>query len=212
LKGTILLAAEGINATLAGARTALTQFHAELTADARFAGMPHRWSQAEPGNPVFGKLKVRIKAEIVALGQPQVDPARRTGTHVDAATWNTLLEDREVVVIDTRNRYEVGHGTFPGAINPGTRSFRQFPEFVREHLDPRRHRRVAMFCTGGIRCEKASAWMLEQGFETVYQLDGGVLGYLATATDNRWQGECFVFDQRETVTSAALATASAVTS
>jgi UPF0176 protein len=201
LRGTILLAAEGINATLAGRRESLDAFRADLTRRPELTGLVCRFSTADADNPVFDRLKVRIKAEIVRLDQPGVAPDRRTGEHVDAQRWNALLDDPEVLVLDTRNAYEIELGTFPGAIDPGTRSFRQFPDYVRRHLDPARHRRVAMFCTGGIRCEKASAWMLAQGFETVYQLDGGILRYLETVPDtkNRWQGECFVFDQRVSV-------------
>ncbi|MGE0622157.1 MAG: rhodanese-related sulfurtransferase [Pseudomonadales bacterium] len=203
LKGTILLAEEGINGTLAGDRQALEAFADVLRAVDGFEAMPFKFSHANAGNPVFYRLKVRIKAEIVALGQPGVNPAKRTGTHVDAAAWNALLDDPEVLLIDTRNHYEVGIGTFPGAVDPGTRSFKQFPDYVAS-LDPASHRKVAMFCTGGIRCEKASAFMLEQGFEAVYQLDGGILRYLETvaAGENRWQGECFVFDQRVSVDDA----------
>jgi len=198
LLGTILLADEGINATLAGTIDALAAFRAGLCARSEFAPMRFRFSTADDHNPVFYRLKVRIKAEIVRLDQPGVAPARRTGEHVDARRWNQLLDDPEVLVLDTRNGYEIGIGTFPGALDPGTRSFRQFPDYVKTQLDPARHPKVAMFCTGGIRCEKASAWMLEQGFEAVYQLEGGVLTYLETvpAEENRWQGECFVFDQR----------------
>jgi UPF0176 protein len=201
LRGTILLAEEGINATLAGARDCLERFRDDLRARPQLAGLACRFSAAEPGNPVFFRLKVRIRPEIVRLDQPGAAPHQRTGEHVDARRWNALLDDPDVVVVDTRNRYEIDIGTFPGAVDPGTRSFRQFPDFVRRHLDPARHRRVAMFCTGGVRCEKASAWMLEQGFEAVYQLDGGILNYLETvpAAENRWQGECFVFDQRVSV-------------
>ncbi len=200
LKGTILLASEGMNGTLTGERHALEAFARVLTAVPGFADMPFKYSVASAGNPVFYRLKVRLKPEIVALGQPQVKPAARTGTHVDAETWNRLLDDPELIVIDTRNDYEIGIGTFPGAVDPGTRSFKQFPDYVAT-LDPQRQPRVAMFCTGGIRCEKASAYMLEQGFEEVFQLDGGILRYLETVApnDNRWQGECFVFDQRVSV-------------
>lgn len=201
LCGTILLAEEGINATVAGEQAALERFRDALYARPELTGMVCRFSAAEPGNPVFYRLKVRIKAEIVRLDQPDVAPEVRTGEHVDARRWNELLDDPDVVVVDTRNAYEIAIGSFPGAVDPGTRSFRQFPDFVRRRLDPARHRRVAMFCTGGVRCEKASAWMLAQGFETVYQLDGGILEYLETvpAEENRWQGECFVFDQRVSV-------------
>ncbi len=204
LKGTILLAEEGINGTLSGEQTALTALAAELQQDPRFADMACKYSAASPENPVFFRLKVKVRPEIVALGQPAVRPAERTGVHVDAATWNALLADPEVVVIDTRNQYEIGVGTFPAAVDPGTKSFREFPDFVQRELDPARHPKVAMFCTGGIRCEKASAYMLAAGFAEVYQLDGGILKYLETvpANENQWQGECFVFDQRVTVTAA----------
>lgn len=200
LKGTILLAGEGMNGTLTGARGDLEAFAETLKAVPGFADLPFKYSIASPGNPVFYRLKVKLKPEIVALGQPEVKPAERTGTHVDAQTWNRLLDDPDLIVIDTRNDYEIGIGTFPGAVDPGTRSFKQFPEYVTT-LDPKRQPKVAMFCTGGIRCEKASAYMLDQGFEAVYQLDGGILKYLETVppNDNRWQGECFVFDQRVSV-------------
>jgi UPF0176 protein len=196
LKGTILLAHEGINGTLAGTPQALAQFEQRLGADPRFAGMPYRRSAAGAGNPVFYRLKVKVKQEIVAFREEGLDPGRCTGTHVDAAEWNRLLDEPGVLVIDARNRYETAVGTFPGAVDPGTRSFREFPAFVRVALDPEHHRRIAMFCTGGIRCEKASAHLLSQGFKEVFQLDGGVLKYLETTPENRWQGECFVFDQR----------------
>ncbi len=206
IKGTILLAEEGINATLAGERGALEGFRDYLTrgpagSGAAFSGMRFRFSSAAPGNGVFYRLKVRIKPEIVRLDQPGVAPARRTGEHVDPRRWNALLDDPDVIVLDTRNHYEIEIGTFPSAVDPGTRSFRQLPAWVKRHLDPAEHPRVAMFCTGGIRCEKASAWFLDQGFEAVYQLDGGVLSYLETVApaENRWQGECFVFDQRVSV-------------
>jgi len=203
LKGTILLAEEGINGTLAGAQRALEAMAAVLRGIDGLDVMPFKFSEANTGNPVFYRLKVRIRPEIVALGQPGVNPASRTGTHVDAATWNALLDDPDVLVIDTRNHYEVGVGTFPGAVDPVTRSFRQFPDYVAT-LDPSSQRKVAMFCTGGIRCEKASAFMLDQGFEAVFQLDGGILKYLETVPEgeNRWQGECFVFDQRVSVDDA----------
>jgi len=201
LKGTVLLAGEGINGTLAGHLSALERFREALYAHPEFAGMECKFSTADPDNLVFYRLKVRIKPEIVALGQPGVRPGERTGEHVDWARWNALLEDPDVVVVDTRNRYEIAIGTFPGAVDPGTRSFREWPDWVAAQLDPDRNRRVAMFCTGGIRCEKASAYLLQQGFEAVYQLDGGILKYLETVPEaaNRWAGECFVFDQRVSV-------------
>jgi UPF0176 protein len=201
LTGTVLLAQEGINGTLSGGREALQAFRQHLNGHRPLADLPCRFSSAAPGNPVFYRLKIRVKAEIVRLDQPAAHPAERTGEHVDAQRWNALLEDPDVLVLDTRNGYEVEIGSFPGARNPGTRSFRELPAWVREHLDPLSQPRIAMFCTGGIRCEKASAWMLEQGFEQVYQLHGGILGYLESVApdDNRWQGECFVFDQRVSV-------------
>jgi len=165
IKGTILLAGEGINATLAGSRRSLEAFRDFLTARPQFAGMSCRFSSAAPGNPVFRRLKVRIKPEIVRLDQPEVAPARRTGEHVGPERWHELLDDPEVLVLDTRNGYEIEIGTFPGAVDPATRAFRELPEYVRTHIDPAEHPRVAMFCTGGIRCEKASAWLLDQGFE-----------------------------------------------
>lgn len=201
ITGTLLVAHEGVNGTLAGSRAALESMRAVLQADDRLADVPVRFSNAGTDNPVFYRLKVKVKDEIVALRQPDIDPNQRTGIHVDAAHWNALLEDEHVVLIDTRNDYEIGVGTFPGAVNPGTRSFREFPAWVERNLDAARDRRIAMFCTGGVRCEKASAFLLAQGFESVYQLDGGVLNYLDTAgDDNRFQGECFVFDQRVALT------------
>ncbi len=203
LCGTVLIATEGINGTLAGTPTGLMAFETTLRAIPGLGDLPVRLSAADPDNPVFHRLKVKVKDEIVALRQPDIDPGRATGHHVDAKQWNALLAADDVVVIDTRNDYEVGVGTFPGAINPGTRSFREFPAWADANLDPQRDRRIAMFCTGGIRCEKASAYLLARGFEAVYQLDGGVLHYLETVdSDNRWRGECFVFDQRVAVTDA----------
>jgi len=204
LKGTILLAREGINSTLSGARENLETFRDQLLARPAFAGMEFKFSAAQSLRPVFYRLKVRIKREIVSLGQPDLKPGEVTGEQVDWAHWNALLEDPDVVVIDTRNSYEIGIGTFPGAVDPGTRSFRQWPDYVARNLDPASNRRIAMFCTGGIRCEKASAYLLQQGFEHVYQLEGGILKYLENvpAGENRWDGECFVFDQRVSVDAA----------
>jgi UPF0176 protein len=201
IKGTVLLATEGINGTLCGSPQALENLCAWLHDKPAFADLVCKYSSADEENPVFHRLKIRIKAEIVNMGRPDVAVAARTGTHVGPERWHELLADPDVVVIDTRNDYEVAIGTFPGAVNPHTRSFREFPDYVRDHLDPRRQRQVAMFCTGGVRCEKASAYLLAQGFEEVFQLDGGILNYLeqVPAGDNRWQGECFVFDQRVSV-------------
>ncbi|UBF23717.1 rhodanese-related sulfurtransferase [Kovacikia minuta CCNUW1] len=196
VKGTILLAAEGINGTISGSREAIDAVLSFLRADSRLADLEQKESPAD--SQPFERMKVRLKQEIVPLGMPLLDPNRPTGTYVQPQDWNTLISDPEVIVIDTRNDYEVGIGTFQRAKNPGTRSFRQFPEYVQTHLDPTKHKKVAMFCTGGIRCEKASAFLLSQGFQEVYQLQGGILKYLEEVPpeESLWQGECFVFDQR----------------
>ena len=201
IKGTVLLAAEGINGGLCGGRPQLEAWLDRLRLDERFRGLPVSYSRAAPGNPVFDRLKVRVKPEIVSFGQPGCRPAERAGTPVDGADWDALLDDAEVTVVDVRNRYETAIGAFPGSLEPGTGAFREFPRFAERALHPARHPQVALYCTGGIRCEKASAYLLNQGFEAVYQLSGGILGYLANApeAENRWQGECFVFDQRLSV-------------
>jgi UPF0176 protein len=146
----------------------------------------------------FGRMKVRLKKEIVTLGDPQVDPTRQVGTYVDAAEWNALISAPDTLVIDTRNAFEVAMGTFEGAVDPGIRSFGQFKDFAAQHLDPAKHQKIAMFCTGGIRCEKASAYLLNHGFAEVYHLKGGILRYLEGVPEHqsRWRGECFVFDER----------------
>ena len=194
--GTVLLAHEGINGTLTGSADAISAFLAWLRGDDRFGDLVSKESHAE--KQPFGRLKVRLKREIVTLGRPEADPSRRVGTYVKPQDWNALISQDDVVVIDTRNAYEVRIGTFEGARDPGTRTFRQFPGYVKANLDPARHKRVAMFCTGGIRCEKASAYMLAQGFEQVYHLEGGILKYLESVPpqDSLWRGECFVFDER----------------
>lgn len=200
LKGTVLLAGEGINATLSGERDRLEEFAEALGKDARFHDLVVKYSASAAGNPVFYRLKVRIKPEILSFGQEGLDMAR-TGEHVDSRRWNELLDDPEVAVVDVRNSYETGLGAFPGAIDPEIEHFRDFPGFAGTRFDPHETPRVAMYCTGGIRCEKASAWLLSAGCEAVYQLDGGILRYLETvpADENRWRGECFVFDQRVSV-------------
>jgi UPF0176 protein len=199
IRGTILLAAEGINGTIAGSSDAIEQVLAFLRTDPRLADLEHKASFAEA--MPFDRLKVRLKSEIVTLGMPEVDPSQQVGTYVEPKDWNAIISDPEVIVIDTRNQYEVEIGTFRGALNPKTESFRQFPDYVQQNFDPSRHKKVAMFCTGGIRCEKASAFMLSQGFQEVYHLKGGILKYLedVPAEDSLWQGECFVFDQRVAV-------------
>ncbi|WNZ26139.1 rhodanese-related sulfurtransferase [Leptolyngbya sp. NK1-12] len=198
IRGTILLAAEGINGTIAGTREAVDQVLAYLRSDARLADLEAKESFA-PTMP-FERLKIRLKREIVTLGVP-VDPNEQVGTYVEPQDWNALISDPDVIVIDTRNQYEVKIGSFKGAQNPGTRSFREFPDYVRQTLDPTKHQKVAMFCTGGIRCEKASAYLLAQGFQQVYHLKGGILKYLEAVptAESLWQGECFVFDQRVAV-------------
>lgn len=199
IKGTILLAEEGINGTIAGSRSAIDAVLAFLRSDPRLADLEHKESYTDL--PPFDRLKVRLKQEIVPLGVPEIDPNDQVGTYVSPEDWNQLISDPDVIVIDTRNEYEVAIGTFKGAQNPQTRAFRQFPDYVRHHLDPNQHKKVAMFCTGGIRCEKASAFMLAQGFQEVYHLQGGILKYLekVPAENSLWQGECYVFDQRTTV-------------
>lgn len=194
--GTILIAGEGINATVAGSRDAILALRVYLRTDPRFADLQSKESEAAA--LPFKRLKVKLKPEIVTFGVPAANPARRTGTFVKAQDWNDLISAPDVVVVDTRNGYEVSIGTFPGARDPGTRYFSDFPDFVTSALDPRKHPKVAMFCTGGIRCEKASAYLLDQGFGEVYQLDGGILKYLETMPreESLFSGECFVFDER----------------
>jgi UPF0176 protein len=199
MRGTILLAPEGINGTISAATPAMAEFLALLRADPRFADITTKDALVE-AHP-FQRLKVKVKREILTLGRPEADPTQRVGTYVAPADWNALIADPEVLLIDTRNAFEVAAGTFPGAIDPGTRSFGDFPEWAERSLDPARHRKIAMFCTGGIRCEKASAYLLAHGFPEVYHLEGGILRYLAEVpvTESRWQGECFVFDERVSV-------------
>lgn len=199
IRGTILLAAEGINGTIAGSRQAIDSVLSFLRSDPRLIDLEHKESQAD--SPPFDRLKVRLKKEIVTLGLPEIDPSDRVGTYVSPQEWNALISDPEVTLIDTRNNYEVSIGTFKGAQNPQTTSFRQFPDYVRTHLDPSKHKKVAMFCTGGIRCEKATSLMMAQGFQEVYHLQGGILKYLEEVPpeESLWQGECFVFDQRVAV-------------
>ena len=167
--------------------------------DPRFADIVSKDATAA-GHP-FRRLKVKVKREIIRFGEPAADPSLRVGTYVAAKDWNALIADPDVLVLDTRNAYEVAEGTFAGAIDPKTRRFGELPEFVKANLDPTRHRRVAMFCTGGIRCEKASAYLLSLGFPEVFHLQGGILNYLATVPREKclWQGRCFVFDEREAV-------------
>ena len=200
LLGTVLVAHEGFNGTLAGERDAIVRvfdwIRAQLEMD---DAVDARWTEASEAP--FRRLRVRVKKEIVTLGRPDILPHRNAGTYVDPQDWNALIDDPDVVVVDTRNHYEVEVGTFPRAVDPGTDSFRQFPDFAEQLAETAKGKRLAMFCTGGIRCEKATALMLELGFDDVYHLRGGILNYLqqVPAGDNRWSGECFVFDTRVAV-------------
>jgi UPF0176 protein len=200
LKGSVLLAHEGVNGTLAGSADAIAELVEELRHGALFGGrlnkLELKFSQAS-ATP-FQRLKVRLKKEIVTLGDPATDPTRQVGVYVDPADWNALIAAPDTLVIDTRNAFEVAMGTFPGALDPGIERFGEFKDFAARHLDPAKHRKVAMFCTGGIRCEKASAYLLSHGFEEVYHLKGGILKYLegVPEAESRWRGECFVFDDR----------------
>ncbi len=200
VRGTLLLAEEGINGTLSGSRAGIDAVLAFIRADERLAALEHKESFA--GSHPFRRMKVKLKKEIVTLGLPGVDPNRVVGSYVEPEDWNALISAPDVVVIDTRNDYEVAIGTFRHAVDPKTRSFGEFPQFVRENFDPAKHRKVAMFCTGGIRCEKASSFMRSEGFAEVYHLKGGILKYLEKVKpeESLWQGECFVFDHRVGVT------------
>jgi UPF0176 protein len=198
IKGSLLLAHEGINGTIAGSRAGIERVLAYLLADERLRDLEHKESldSAQP----FLRMKVKLKREIVTLGVEGIDPNTEAGSYVEPRDWNRLISDPEVLVIDTRNDYEVELGTFEHAVNPNLATFREFPEYV-QRFDPARHKKVAMFCTGGIRCEKASAFMLKQGFDEVYHLKGGILKYLeeVPAEQSLWRGECFVFDNRVAV-------------
>ena len=199
VRGTLLLAGEGINGTIAGSRIGIDAVLAWLARDLRFAGIQAKESHVEE-NP-FYRTKVKLKKEIVTMGVEDIDPTHINGTYVDAKDWNALIADPEVLLLDTRNQYEVEIGTFENAINPETNSFREFPEYVNKNLDPKVHKKVAMFCTGGIRCEKSTAYLKQHGFEDVFHLKGGILKYLEEQpeAETKWQGECFVFDNRVTV-------------
>ena len=199
VRGTLLLAAEGINGTIAGPRAGIDRVLGFLQQDSRFAGLEVKESSVDE-NP-FYRTKVKLKKEIVTMGVAGIDPNKIVGTYVEARDWNALIADPEVLLLDTRNKYEVEIGSFAGAVNPGTDSFREFPDYVKTQLNPGKHKKVAMFCTGGIRCEKSTAYLREQGFEEVYHLKGGILKYLEEVpeSESKWEGECFVFDNRVTV-------------
>lgn len=199
VKGTLLLAAEGINGTLAGTEAGVEAVLSSIRADQRLSDIDIKWSSAR--ELPFGKLKVRLKKEIVTIGLPEVCPTQQVGTYVSPQQWNQLIADSEVTVIDTRNDYEVGMGSFERAQNPQTTTFNEFPDYAKNTLNPTQNKKIAMFCTGGIRCEKASSYLLSQGFEAVYHLKGGILKYLEEVpeAESLWQGECFVFDERVAV-------------
>ncbi|QQR37700.1 rhodanese-related sulfurtransferase [Devosia oryziradicis] len=203
IKGTLILAPEGINGTVAGTTEAIDALADWLFAGPVFArrleGAEVKYSKASA--MPFLRMKVRLKPEIVTLRAPEANPARQVGTYVEPEDWNSLIERNDVVLVDTRNDYEVGLGTFQRALDPATKSFTEFKDYVAEHLDPKRDKKVAMFCTGGIRCEKASSYLLSQGFEEVFHLKGGILRYLEMVpeSESRFSGECFVFDERVSV-------------
>lgn len=199
VRGTLLLAKEGINGTIAGSREGIDAVLAWLKSDPRLAALDYKES-FDDSNP-FYRTKVKLKREIVTLGVEGIDPKRVVGTYVKPQDWNALISDPDVVLIDTRNDYEVQIGTFKNAVNPQTDSFREFPQYVKDNLDPQKHKKVAMFCTGGIRCEKSTAYLKEQGFDEVYHLEGGILKYLEEVPEEQtlWEGECFVFDNRVSV-------------
>ncbi len=196
VRGTVLLAAEGINGTIAGTRHGIDTVLTHIQSDPRLVDIDIK--AAFSAEPPFEKLKIRLKKEIVTIGLPEINPAQQVGTYVSPKDWNKIVADPEVTIIDTRNDYEVGMGTFRGAQNPQTEVFNEFPNYIKENLDPKKNKKVAMFCTGGIRCEKASSYMLAQGFEEVYHLKGGILKYLeeVSKSESLWEGECFVFDER----------------
>ncbi|WP_420861679.1 rhodanese-related sulfurtransferase [Algirhabdus cladophorae] len=199
ITGTLLLAHEGINGTIAGSRDSIDTILKMLSGLPGCADLEWKLSQAE--QPPFGRMKVRLKREIVTMGQPDVDPQARVGHYVDAADWNALIEAPDVAVIDTRNDYEVAIGTFEGAIDPETKSFGEFPAWWEANKDRFHNKRIAMFCTGGIRCEKSTNYLLGQGVEDVFHLKGGILKYLEEVPqeESTWNGECFVFDNRVSV-------------
>lgn len=199
IRGTILLGKEGINSTIAGTKEACEAVLSYLRSDPRLADLEHKESYAL--KMPFHHMKVKLKREIVTMGVDTVDPNACVGEYVEPKAWNELISDPDVLVVDTRNDYEFNVGHFKRAIDPKTKSFTQFPDYVKEHLKGCEHKKIAMYCTGGIRCEKATSYMLEQGYEHIYHLKGGILKYLEEVSleESLWQGECFVFDQRVSV-------------
>lgn len=199
IKGTLLLAEEGINGTVSGSRESIDALLAYLNRDARINPISHKESLHE--TQPFYRTKVKLKKEIVTMGVQGIDPRQTVGTYVKPENWNALISDPDVLVIDTRNDYEIDIGTFKHAVNPNTKTFREFPDYVKSNMDPQKHKKVAMFCTGGIRCEKSTAYLKEQGFDEVYHLEGGILQYLEDVpqSESLWEGDCFVFDNRVAV-------------
>jgi UPF0176 protein len=199
IRGTLLLAEEGINGTIAGTAKGVANVLAYIRSDPRLSKLVHKESCAD--EPPFLRMKVRLKKEIVSMGVPGIDPNHIVGTYVKPGDWNELISDPDVLVVDTRNDYEVEIGTFENSIDPQTTSFRQFPDWVKNNDKILGHKKIAMFCTGGIRCEKSTAYMKSQGYDEVFHLEGGILKYLETIPeeDSLWQGECFVFDERVSV-------------
>ncbi|PCI21855.1 MAG: hypothetical protein COB62_02480 [Piscirickettsiaceae bacterium] len=199
IKGTLLLAGEGINGTVAGKRAAVDHLLAWLRNKDEFKSLVHKESTVD--EQPFNRTKVKLKKEIVTMGVEDIDPNDIVGTYVKPQDWNALITDPDVLLVDTRNDYEVAIGTFKGALNPKTDTFREFPDYVKQNIDPKKHKKVAMFCTGGIRCEKSTAYLKQQGFDEVYHLEGGILKYLEEVPkeQTQWEGECFVFDSRVAV-------------
>lgn len=199
IRGTILLAEEGLNGTVSGSQLEIDALLQYLNSDSRISPISHKfsWHEEQP----FYRTKVKLKKEIVTMGVQGIDPKKTVGTYVAPQDWNALISDPSVTLVDTRNEYEIEIGSFKNAINPKTDSFREFPQYVKEKLDPKVNKKVAMFCTGGIRCEKSTAYLKEQGFDEVYHLQGGILQYLEDipAQDSLWEGDCFVFDNRVAV-------------
>jgi UPF0176 protein len=202
--GTILLAPEGINGTLAGKEEDIKAILTLLESHEPLADLEYKYSHSD--HIPFRKTKILIKKEIVTFDAGYTCPSKKTGKHISPEEWNQLITEPDVLIIDTRNTYEIELGTFKDAINPQTKQFTDFPNFVKENLEPRKHKKIAMFCTGGIRCEKASTYLLDQGFENVYQLQGGILKYLEKIKPQQslWQGKCFIFDDRITLDKEAI--------
>ena len=199
IRGTLLLAKEGVNGTIAGDNDSIMKSLDYLQKDERLVGLEYKFSYSE--KPPFKRLKVKLKKEIVTLGVSNIDPIFSSGTYVKPADWNELINDPDVVLIDTRNNYEFEIGSFKGSINPNTETFREFPAYTKNNLEKYRDKKIAMFCTGGIRCEKSTAYLKSKGFENVFHLQGGILKYLEEVKEDEslWEGECFVFDDRVAV-------------